>query len=284
MEENIPEWLPESIKERTKSAIKGINEREQQIQMQLPIWNDATRRIPNEIVRSALFKAKNRNTKREYLKDADVVVIGDGQIKYTGEELRQNDEIVWLELIHLARGVPAGQVIEFTPYSFCKAVKWPINNGSYTRLRECLTRMQATSLSVYSKRLQEGISLSMIPQFSWKNESGTPLSRYKVNIAPQLVSLFGDTYFTQIEWEQRLMLSPGIATWLHGYFASHRSPFPVKIETVYSGSGSTSKDMKSFKRQVKTALESLVEVGFIKEFAIDDSSLIHVTRNYKYSG
>jgi hypothetical protein len=42
--------------------------------------------------------------------------------------------------------------------------------------------------------------------------------------------------------------------------------------------------MKSFKRQVKTALESLVEVGFIKEFAIDDSSLIHVTRNYKYSG
>ena len=111
MEENIPDWLPETIKQRTKTAIKGINEREQQIQMQLPIWNDATRRIPNEIVRSALFKAKNRNTKREYLKDADIVVICDGQIKYTGEELRQNDEIVWLELIHLARVVPTGQLM-----------------------------------------------------------------------------------------------------------------------------------------------------------------------------
>ncbi len=267
-------FIPASMQARASKGQELINA----AQMQLPFWDETTRRIPNELVRSALFNARNRNRKRVYLRDADIEVIGDGRIQYTGEELRQFDEIVWLELIHLSRGQTAGKVIEFTPYSFCKAVQWPLNNNSYERLRESLTRMQATSLSVYSKRLKTGISLSMIPIFTWKDENGKTLSRYKVTIAPQLIELFGDTYFTQIEWQQRLSLSPGLATWLHGYFASHRTPFPVKLETLYKGSGSTTKDLKDFKRQTKEALEALVKVGFLKEFEIDKASLVHVVR------
>lgn len=249
-------------------------------QLSLPFWEEGTRRIPNELVRSALFNARNRNKKRTYLRDADIVVVGDGSIKFTGEELRQYDEIIWLELIHLSRGQAAGDIIEFTPYSFCKAVQWPINNGSYERLRASLVRMQASSLSVFSKRLKSGISMSMIPLFTWQDELGAPLKKYQVTIAPQLVQLLGDNYFTQVEWQQRLALPTGIATWLHGYLASHRAPFPIKIETIYKGSGATSEDMTSFRRQVKAALEKLVKIGFLNSYEIDNGNLVHVTRSY----
>lgn len=87
--------------------------------IQLPLWAEAMRRMPNELLRSALFSARNRKQPRAYLKSADIAVLFDGCITYLGEELRQDDETVWLQLIHLAKERPVGSVVEFTPYSFC---------------------------------------------------------------------------------------------------------------------------------------------------------------------
>ena len=56
---------------------------------------------------------------------------------------------MWLQLIHLAKSSPPDW-LSSTPYSFCKAIGWPICKGSYERLRRCLDRMQATALAVYS--------------------------------------------------------------------------------------------------------------------------------------
>jgi hypothetical protein len=120
---------------------------------QLPLWHHSLRCLPNEIFHSALFNAKNKKTSRIHLKQADIAIIGEGSISYTGEELRQDDETVWLQLIHLAKEQPIGKAIDFTAYSFCKDIRWPIKGQSYTRLISCLNRMQATALAVYSKML-----------------------------------------------------------------------------------------------------------------------------------
>ena len=72
------------------------------------------RALPNEVFRSALFDVRNMRTKREYLKDHQICVIGDGSVTYTGEELRQDDEMVWLQLIELAKSQPLGEGVRFT--------------------------------------------------------------------------------------------------------------------------------------------------------------------------
>src|SRR5690554_6793973 len=64
--------------------------------LQLPIWGDDRRGLPNEIVRSSLFNARNRNIQRQYLRAVEIAVIGDGSITYTGDELRQDDETVYM--------------------------------------------------------------------------------------------------------------------------------------------------------------------------------------------
>ncbi|MDO3377064.1 plasmid replication initiator TrfA [Geoalkalibacter halelectricus] len=86
----------------------------------LPQWSEAERAAPNEILRSALFTARNRNQPRPYLKESPIVVIGEGEIRYRGEELRQDDELVWLHLLHLAKGKALGECVEFTPYAFSR--------------------------------------------------------------------------------------------------------------------------------------------------------------------
>ena len=245
---------------------------------QLPLWPEVMRSLPNEILRSALFNARNRKNPRAMMKSEPVAVIGDGRISYRGEELRQDDETVWLQLVHLARQHVAGQLVEFTAYSFCKDIEWSINSKSYDRLRECLRRMQATGLDVYSKRLERGVSLSMIPFFEYEDsETRKALPRWRVRIAPELVELFGDNYFTRIEWTQRLQLPDGLATWLHGYLATHKVPHPIKIETIARGAGLTESDKPELRRLVKRALTNLVACGFLVEFRIQDD-LVTVKR------
>lgn len=274
--------IPKCLSQKVQTRLEKMKEAHQCEQMELmPHWAEDERSIPNEIVRSALFNARNRNRPREYMKDAEICVLGDGHMRYTGEELRQYDEIVWLELLHLARGQNTDQIIEFTPYTFCKAIRWQTTGKNYDRLRECLTRMQATSLSIYCKRISTGLSMSMIPKFEWQDEHGQPLARYRVKIAPELIALFGDKFYTKIEREQRLALSPGVATWLHSYFSSHSAPFPIKIETIMKGCGASSSSLKSFKQVVKAALEELVTVGFLIDYFIEPSGLVKVTRNNK---
>lgn len=253
--------------------------------MQLPLWPDELRRLPdafrcmpNEIFRSALFNARNRNLARTYFKHSKILVIGEGLITFTGEELRQDDETVWLQLIHLVKKFPPDHAVEFTPYSFCKAIRWSIDGNSYKRLRGCLDRMQATSLAVVSKRLKEGVSLSMIPIFAWKdNETGRALRRYRVQVAPQLAKLFGDVHYTRIEWEQRLALPVGIATWLHGYLASHRNPYAIKIATIKSGAGMTTERASKVRELIEKALEELKNVGFLERGDIV-GELVYVKR------
>lgn len=254
---------------------------------QLPLWDDELRCLPNEIVRSALFNARNRKQARAYLKQAEITLIGEGRITYTGEELRQDDQTVFLQLVHMAKEQPLGQTIEFTAYSFCKAIGWPIDGRSYTRLRGCLVRMQATSLAAHvQRRITRGsqsvslsISLSMVPLFRWRDdETGLALRLYQVQVAPQLVELFGNNYYTRIEWEQRLALPDGIATWLHGYFASHKNNYAIFLDTIKQGAGITIKRKDHLKEQIEQALNALIRVGFLKRWEFIQGEKVHVVR------
>lgn len=275
----IPELQAKS-REREKARqakFEKNNSKAIPVVVQLPLWAEALRCLPNELLRSALFNAKNRKQPRAYLKKQDIAVLFDGRITYQGEELRQDDETVWLQLIHLAKESPLGSFVEFTPYSFCKAIGWPICKGSYVRLRESLDRMQSTALAVYSKRLKEGVSLSMIPLFAWQDENKQTLKKYRVQVAQQLVELFGNEHYTRVEWEQRLALPVGIATWLHGYYASHREPFPVKLDTIKKGAGITTERPAKVRELIEKALTELVNVGFLKSWEVV-GELVHVKR------
>lgn len=262
---------------------------------QLTLWADALRGVPNELVRSALFTARNRNQPRENLKRAVVAVIGDGEITYTGEELRQDDETVWLQLIHLARESGLEKPIQFSPYSLCRALSWPLTGQSYDRLEKIMTRLQATSLKVESTRLGNGISLSMLPGYESRRRKDGDGGLWTVTLHEKLILLFSEFQYTRVEWEQRLALPEGLATWLHAYYASHKQPFPVKVETLAVGAGLIPENwaddlanperiakckerLRDVKKLIVKALEALKETGFLADFEVTRKGLVIVRR------
>lgn len=234
----------------------------------LPQWNESSRAAPNEIVRSALFNARNKNQQRAYLKQAEIAVIGNGCIKYTGEELRQDDETVWLQILHLAKEKPLEDIIEFTAYSILKSLNWPTTVFYYKKLEESLNRMSATSLVIESERLGKAFGVSIIRKYE-KSGDGT----WRVWIEKEMKYLFDGNFYTLTEWEQRLALPIGIATWLHAYLASHKKPYDIKIETIVLGAGLTMSEKKHATEKIKKALVCLERVGFLKSWKIENGKV-----------
>jgi hypothetical protein len=240
---------------------------------QLPLWEDYLRGIPNEIARCSLFNSRNRSLKRRYLEDEQLFVMGDAQVNYRGEELRQDDEIVWLQVLHLARMQPLNEWVEFVPAAFMQALGWKSQGQkNYERLRKILSRLQATSLQFSSKRHASGVSVSLVRRFEWRG-----LKAWRVWIEGEMKSLFPEDYYSRVLWQQRLELPSGIASKLHSYYASHRDPMGIKVKNIQQLCGSMS-SIEDFKKSLVEALEHLKAVQFLNRFWIDQNDVLHVHR------
>jgi hypothetical protein len=249
------------------------------LSLQLPNWPEAIRVLPNEVVRSALFRVANRNQVRSNLKNAEIATLGETvSITYTGEELRQDDELVWMHILHLVKKFKLDECVEFLPFKFLKDLEWPTNGGAAARLRVCLERMSVTGLTISSKRIGAAIQVSLIRKFQWRDDyTKTPYKAWKVWLEPEILGLFDPDYLTYCDWQTRKKLPVGIATKLHGYWASHKSPFPEGIENLMIVCG-TQSPVKSFKQQLGDALKHLVSAGFLASWSISDNNKVSVKR------
>ncbi|MEA3413565.1 MAG: plasmid replication initiator TrfA [Pseudomonadota bacterium] len=246
--------------------------------IQLPIWPDPHRAIPNPFARSALFTVGNSRRKREHFVQKTIDTFGNVEITYTGEELRQDDEDVFLQLLHISRISPLGEEIEFTAHQMLKSLNWPTNKPAYDRLRRTIHRLSATGVTVSADHGRYGYNGSLVRYFAWKEPEGGNSKSWRVCLEPRIIALFGDTTYTRVVWEHRREVSSALAKWLLNLYSSHAKPYPMKVATIHRYSGSTASRMSGFRRQLKTALEQLVGVGFLNSFEIDGADLVHVER------
>lgn len=265
---------------------------------QLVLWPEAERGIPNELVRCALFSAKNRKESREVYRanmPLKVPVIGGGEIKFIGEELRQDDETVWMQLVHLSKEARS-EWVSFTPHSFIQAIRWPVSGASYARLLTSIRRLASCSIDVYSPRLGKGVGTRLIAKYEYSGHQGDP---WRVQVfeksSDELLFLF-DKLYSRLDWETRLALPEGVATWLHGFFSSHREPFGHRVETLAIGAGLTlekaedaeltegaraskrKERLREAKKTIKQALQALKDMNFLADFEVTRAGIVNVQR------
>jgi hypothetical protein len=245
---------------------------------QLPLWPNFVRALPNPLARSALFSISHNSASRAYLKEQKIASINGVSIFYTGEELRQRDEDVFLQLLHFARSTPLGEWVDFTAYGLVKALGWSINSRSYNDLRSILDRLSATNIIVsFGESGQEGYSGSLVRKFMWRTPEGQKLSQWRVYFEPEIIALFAPASYTHIYWELRLSLPP-LAKWLHSFYSTHESPFDYKVKTLHELCGSSSK-LHHYREMLADALELLKSKQFLIEGAISrETDLVHVVR------
>ena len=252
----------DQLEKRLTTLGQAIARRSATNVVQLPLWHDLERGTPNSFLRSALFSAI-QSKDRAFLKEAVLASSKDVVVKFTGEQLNQEDLTVWETLVHLARSNPLGSICSFSAHGLLKTMGLATGGEQHRRLHSTILRLNGAVVEITHEGKQ---------YFGTLIQSGvkdTLTKHYSVKLNPELIRLYGDTQWTALNWGERLLLRrKPLALALHGYYSSHGRPFPVKLATLQHYTGSTNSHSRSFKRQVKNALEELVTVGFLQSYKI----------------
>jgi hypothetical protein len=239
--------------------------------IQLPLWPEPARGTPNDVLRSALFAAI-QGKGREYIEDRLIAAVDGISIRYTGRQLEQSDLDVWEQVLHLARQHPLGTVCYFKGGAFLKAIGRSAGKSDYKWLATVLTRL--TACEVRFKRPGYTHGRGLIASYDIDEHTGL----YRVSVDPDMAKLYAAGW-TAIDWQQRQQLrGKPLALWLHGYYATHAKPLPVKVNTLRSLSGSKDKALFSYRQKLRRALNELKAIGAIASWQIDAADLVTVDR------
>lgn len=221
--------------------------------VRLPIWPDMVRGVPNAALRSALFGAIKKGA-RPYLERQKIHAQEGIDIIYTGARLDQGDLDVWETVLHIVRQQVLGDECRVTAYHLLKMLGKTDTGKNREILNRRLSRMKATGVEVcVSKFSYEGSLIDEVYRAERSRE-------YVIRLNPKLRVLFDIGQFTYIDWNVRHALDgKPLAQWLHGYYASHAKPYPVKVATLHALCGSEAVRLDHYRQDLRKALNAVVE-------------------------
>ena len=235
---------------------------------QLPLWPEPTRGIPNPVLRGALFAAVQGKNRAVFQRELLACQKG-LQIRFTGIQLDQSDLDVWEQALHLARLHPLGTRCEFSVYGFLKALGRKTGKSEHEWLKNSFARLMGCGVELTDQMERKTYGGSLL-EFMRDDQSG----RYVVIFNPKILAFY-EGGWTAIDWQDRQLLrGKPLALWLHGYLATHAKPYPIKIETIRSFSGSSNKQIIGFKRSLIVALTELKKIEFIMGFDFEGDNVI----------
>ncbi len=230
--------------------------------IQLPVWSESVRGTPNSLLRGSLFAAIQSKDRR-YM-NREILAAQDGiEIRFTGMQLNQTDLDVWEQAVHWARPHPLGNVCYFTAYGFLRALGRRTGGYEHNQLKEELARLIGGAIEITHMGFTYADNLLRY----WRDND---TDHYIMKLNPQILCLW-TAGWTAIDGKQRVKLRrKPLALWLHGFYASHADPHPMKVETYRRLCGSHNNDIYGFTRLLTKAHKDLVEVEAIEGFDIMD--------------
>lgn len=251
---------------------------------QLGLWPNDRRGVPNAVLRSALFSAGKPTKKRAAFREHELpAAIGTKAIKYTGLQLYQYELDVWLEVVHRCRLRPAGVETAFHVHSFLRSLRRSTGNTNYKQLHSTFALLHATSIDVVLERDARGRPKGYRGHLIEEHRYNDMLCRWEVSLHPELTELFAPKEHTWLHIDARLDLGKSwLAKWCHGYFSSHRKPYPVGVARLRELSGSATAELFKFRQLLRVALTEVAAVEKCHrrkfEWHIDEDDLVHVSR------
>ncbi|WP_300650606.1 plasmid replication initiator TrfA [Hydrogenophaga sp.] len=270
-----------SVKAKTAevAARKAIDYESRVLQDSFPFWDDDNRGVPNPLIRGGLFGV-GTSAKREFLPNMAVASLSNYEITYTGQDLQQDDLSVWMSLINLARKSPLSDKVRFTGYQLIRDLGWRMHSESYRRAQESIERLKVTGIKIATKDQSEGYSGSLIREFAWADADENGNTKWMVRFEPRVSVLFMSDTTTLLEWETRKKIGNRavVAQWLHAFYATHRDPLPLSVQKLHELCRSSAQ-ISTFRRNLRNALDKLIEHGFLRSFQIVNDQVYLVRTN-----
>jgi hypothetical protein len=202
------------------------------------------------------------------------------EIRYTGQRLDQGDLDVWESVLHSVRLQAMGEQCRVTSYALLKLMGKTDTGSNRATLYARITRLVANAVEVKQGRYSY---IGGLIAGAAKDEE---TQEWVIELNPKLRSLFAADQFTQVEWAVRHALDgQPLAQWLHGFYASHAKPFPLKVETLHKLCGSEAILMSDFAKTLRKGLDAVADAStaYGEGFSYDiRGDLVHVEK--KVSG
>jgi hypothetical protein len=233
--------------------------------IQFPLFPHDTRPVSNDMARSALFSCIQGKDRR-FIKDALLATVEGIEIRFTGEQLNQDDHDLLMQMVFMAQYKPLGAWVMAPAYEILTALGRQVGGKQYRELRMDIARLAAGMVIIRNtKTMREVFGHHLIG----KAEQDEKSRHWIYRLDPDLRALYGELSHTLIDWDQRLALKgKDLARWLQLYLASHARPFPVKVATLRDLSGSRTKALKNFRGKLRLALDDLEHNGDIEKWEI----------------
>ncbi len=245
----------------------------------LPLWPTQTRGIPNICLRSALFGVIQRG-RRKAVKGEVIAAVRGLDVRYTGWRLDQGDFDVFIHALHLASmQQTTSEYVRFTGKGFLNGIGRTTGKSGREWLRDSFRRLtgSAVEITLETKNTYWTDSYTYTGSLIDEIIYNTSSQGYFLKMNPKLAKLF-NAGWTQVQWQQRLKLKTDLAKWLHGFYASHREPYPIKVSTLMYLCGSSIGRLADFRGKLRRALAELSEAGLIDSWEISSQDKVHITK------
>ncbi|MGZ5198772.1 MAG: plasmid replication initiator TrfA [Telluria sp.] len=241
---------------------------------QLPIWAESMRGLPNGLLRTALFGAIAKGNRR-HLKRERLASIGGVEIFGTGERLDQSDLDLYLAVLHVLRG-RIGMHCRVSSYVLLKVLQKTDSGRNRELLLTRLTRLRG-----FTVEIKVG-PLTYIGGLIDEAQKDDTTKEWLLVLNPKLTVLFGPDQFTLIDWSVRRALSGHpLAQFLHGFYASHARPHPMRTQTLLRLAGSEDQNPRSANQTLRAALEALEKASnaYCQPFGYEiQKGLVHIVK------
>src|SRR5215470_12532165 len=101
--------------------------------IQFPLFPEATRPVSNDMARSALFSCVQGKDRR-FIKDVLLATVNGVEIRFTGEQLNQDDHDLLMQLIFMAREKPVGAWMTMPAHTILKALSRQVGGKQHRDL------------------------------------------------------------------------------------------------------------------------------------------------------
>ncbi len=244
-------------------------------------FGEHTRAVSNALARGALFApVKQRQFFRHY------VVVGqvDGvTVEYKGEQLNQDDHDMFLQLVKMALHQPLGADIRQSINAVLRGLGRSNNQEQRRQAVEQISRLVSGTTRLTGPAMRyEGHLLddASTPQDQTELPQFRRYLEYRLN--PRFARLYAESAYTLFDAQERLKLKgrgSELAKWLYLWIIGNAQQYAHKVETIRQMCGSGDKTLKSFRQNLRKALDVLKAAGVIVTWRIDpETDLVTIER------
>jgi hypothetical protein len=199
-------------------------------QLLFPHQRNKQRKMPADFTQTSLFHVASNNTPRRFLRDELLGRIGTKvEMYYHGEELRHDDEAVFLQLLHIARNRAPYEPITFNNVSFIKDARNArriLGVKDTQPVEDALLRMRGAFVLVRNARRKTYVTINLIKDISAQGVYRT------VIIDPGIIVLH-DAYASMDE--EVLYRLKHVPKQIYKYLSAqpHEQIFPIKVTSFF---------------------------------------------------